>query len=112
MAGRADESRRKQALSLREAGLSYAEIGRRLGLTRERVRQILKPKRPVRKPDFPSRLMLSISEAAGLLGVHPNTLRRWADAGLVRAYRLGPRGDRRFRRTDIEELLKGSPPGR
>ena len=37
-------STRDGVTKLVEAGLSYAEIGRRLGITRERVRQIVKPK--------------------------------------------------------------------
>ena len=34
-------NRRDETVKLREAGSSYAEIGRRLGVTRERVRQIV-----------------------------------------------------------------------
>jgi len=52
-----------------------------------------------------SKAMLTIREASRLLNVHSNTLRRWADQGLVKAYRIGPRGDRRFRREDIAALL-------
>jgi len=36
----------QEAVKLRTGGLSYAEIGRRLGVTRERARQIAKGKRP------------------------------------------------------------------
>ena len=50
--------------------------------------------------------VLTIRQACQLLNVHPNTLRRWASCGLVRAYRLGPRGERRFKRCDVEALLK------
>jgi len=35
-------SRREYVISLHKAGLTYAEIGRRLGITRERARQIPK----------------------------------------------------------------------
>ena len=51
------------------------------------------------------RRMLTIREACELLSVHGNTLRRWSDQGLVRAYRIGLRGDRRFRQEDIDGLL-------
>jgi excisionase family DNA binding protein len=51
------------------------------------------------------RRMLTIREACELLSVHGNTLRRWSDQGLVRAYRIGLRGDRRFRLEDIDNLL-------
>jgi excisionase family DNA binding protein len=49
--------------------------------------------------------MLTITEVARLLNVHINTLRRWSDRGLVRAYRIGPRADRRFREDDITGFL-------
>jgi excisionase family DNA binding protein len=39
---------------------------------------------------------LSLSEASALLGVHPNTLRRWSDAGQVPCFRT-PGGHRRFK---------------
>ena len=51
--------------------------------------------------------MLTIMEASRLLHVHPNTLRRWSDERLIRAYRIGHRGDRRFKLEDITELLFG-----
>ena len=57
--------------------------------------------------EYPIEGVLTIREACRLLGVHPNTLRRWTDSGLLRAYRLGPRGQRRFRRDDLETLLEG-----
>ena len=50
-------------------------------------------------------LMLRLSEVALLLRLHPNTVRAWADKGLLTAYRLGRRGDRRFRRDEVMELL-------
>ncbi len=49
--------------------------------------------------------MLTIREAAGLLHIHPNTLRRWCDEGRIRAYRITSRGDRRFTRQDIARFL-------
>ncbi len=47
--------------------------------------------------------LLSLSEAATLLGVHPATLRRWADQGDVLVM-VTPGGHRRFPRTEIERL--------
>lgn len=49
--------------------------------------------------------MLSIKEVARLLHVHANTLRRWSDRNLIRAYRINARGDRRFKREDIALFL-------
>jgi excisionase family DNA binding protein len=49
--------------------------------------------------------MLNIKEVAQLLHVHSNTIRRWADQGLINAYRINRRGDRRFRREDVVNFL-------
>jgi excisionase family DNA binding protein len=48
---------------------------------------------------------LALSEAAELLGVHPVTLRRWADAGEIRCLRT-PGGHRRFLREDLQAFLE------
>lgn len=49
--------------------------------------------------------MLTVREVARLLHVHPNTLRRWSNQGKIRAYRITPRGDRRFKREEIVRFL-------
>ena len=49
--------------------------------------------------------MLTLAEVARLLHVHPNSVRRWADAGLLRCYRIGFRGGRRFRPEGVDEFL-------
>jgi len=49
--------------------------------------------------------MLTVGEVARVLHVHPNTLRRWSNKGRIRAYRISPRGDRRFRRGEIARFL-------
>src|SRR5215208_3152238 len=43
---------------------------------------------------------LSLRQASALLGVHPSTLRRWADAGEL-PVTITPGGHRRFARTDL-----------
>ena len=57
--------------------------------------------------------MLTVREVSQILHVHSNTLRRWSDMGIIKAYRIGPRGDRRFRQEDITLMLleesKGIP---
>ena len=49
--------------------------------------------------------MLTVREVARLLHVHPNTLRRWSNQGIIRAYRITARGDRRFKRDEIVRFL-------
>jgi len=48
---------------------------------------------------------LTVGETCRILNIHGNTLRRWSELGLVRAYRVGLRGTRRFKREDIVALL-------
>jgi excisionase family DNA binding protein len=50
---------------------------------------------------------LSLSEASDLLGVHPTTLRRWADAGDIACFRT-PGGHRRFRLADLVAWTQGA----
>ena len=49
--------------------------------------------------------LLTTGDAAYLLGAHENTVRRWTDKGLLKVYRIGPRGDRRFRRVDLAQFM-------
>ena len=53
----------------------------------------------------PTESLLTVREVARLLHVHPNTLRRWSDRGRIRAYRITPRGDRRFKHEEILHFL-------
>ena len=50
--------------------------------------------------------MLTTAEVAKLLHVHPNTIRQWTNKELLHAYRLGPRGDRRFKHEDVENFIR------
>ena len=51
------------------------------------------------------RPMLTVKEVAQLLHIHSNTVRRWSNQGIIKAYRITRRGDRRFRREDIARFL-------
>ena len=56
-------------------------------------------------PSRPTDATLTVTKAARLLGVHPNTVRAWSDAGRLRYYRINPRGDRRYRQSDLQRFL-------
>ena len=49
--------------------------------------------------------LLRIREAAGVLGVNPETLRRWDREGILKSVRVGTRGDRRYKKEDIEAYI-------
>lgn len=48
--------------------------------------------------------LLTTQEAAHILNIHENTLRRWCDSGVIGAFRIGARGDRRFLESDVLTL--------
>ena len=50
--------------------------------------------------------LLTTNQVAKQLNVHINTVRRWDKKGILRAYRIGPRGDRRFEQDEITALLQ------
>jgi excisionase family DNA binding protein len=52
---------------------------------------------------------VSLSEAAKLLGVHPATVRAWADEGHLQSQRT-PGGHRRFRLADLRQWLAKTQP--
>jgi excisionase family DNA binding protein len=54
--------------------------------------------------------MLTTSGVANILNLHINTVRRWSDQGVLKSYRIGPRGDRRFMRNDVLRLLNMQTP--
>ena len=91
-------------IMMRAQGLSYREIGEVEGITRQRAFQLLK--RASERRRRPDASLLTCAAAAFFLGIHPNTLRRWADTGILKCYRLGIRRDRRFSREFLEKFLK------
>lgn len=50
--------------------------------------------------------LLTLREAAEVLGVQPVTLRKWDNEGKLKAIRIGSRGDRRYRREDVTSMEK------
>ena len=51
--------------------------------------------------------MLTVRQAAQVLEVHPNSIRNWVQKGLLACW-ITPGGHRRFRREDLDRLLRQS----
>jgi len=49
--------------------------------------------------------LIKIREAAEMLSVNPETLRRWDREGKLRAIIISKRGDRRYKKEDIEKFI-------
>ncbi len=60
------------------------------------------------RPPRPADATLTVARAAGVLGVHPNTVRAWSEAGRLRYYRINERGDRRYRLGDLQRFLNAA----
>lgn len=54
-------------------------------------------------------VLMTVGEVARMLNCHPNTVRRWAQRGLLKTWRVGPRQDRRFPKVDVMEFLQLEP---
>ena len=51
--------------------------------------------------------LLTTTEAAAYLRVHPETIRTWARTGVIPAVKFGNRGGFRFSRADLDRFLAG-----
>ena len=51
--------------------------------------------------------MLTARQVADFLQVSISTVRRWSDSSMLTCYRVGSRGDRRYRRDDVLRFLEG-----
>ena len=49
--------------------------------------------------------LITLQEAAEMLSLHPETLRRWDNNGKLLAIKVNERGDRKYRKEDIERLI-------
>ena len=58
---------------------------------------------PKNKTTLPK--LLTIRQAAEVLNVHVETLRRWDKRGKLKAIRINKRGDRRYKPEDLEKLM-------
>lgn len=52
--------------------------------------------------------LLRIREAAEMLGVNPETLRRWDRNGKLPAVKISKRGDRRYNKEDILKFIENN----
>ena len=50
--------------------------------------------------------LLTVREVARRLNVHINTVRKWSNLGVLKGFRVGPRGDRRFLKEDIDKFIQ------
>ena len=57
------------------------------------------------KSNFEVGQLLKVKEVARILHIHENTVRRWSDKGVLKSYRIGSRGDRRFIQDDIIHFI-------
>jgi len=49
---------------------------------------------------------LTVNQVSSKLFISPSTVRRLSDRGVIKCFRLGPRGDRRYKEKDVEQLVK------
>lgn len=52
--------------------------------------------------------MVTVRQVAEFLRVSISTVRRWSDSGMLKSYRVGPRGDRRYRLNDVLSFVEES----
>ena len=93
---------------LHDIGMSNIQIAKLLEVSRQRVWVVVNSK-PA--PKFKGETekfngLITVREVSIFLGLHPNTVRKWANEGRIKSLRIGPRKDRRFRLEDIQQLVK------
>jgi transposase len=106
---------RDRIIALHKRGLANTEIAQIVGVSRQRVWVVLRPKENNRGHSISAAVSsaskkaqtspMSIAGVAAILGVHTNTIRRWSDEGLIPCFRLGPRQDRKFEPQSVMEMM-------
>lgn len=106
-----------EVLTFRFTGLEFASwapgwcfiiLGGLMVRQESTTQEILVQPAKVSKQDVPKpeSALLTIGEAARFLGLHPNTLRRWSDQGLIPTHHISARGDRRFRKAELDQFVE------
>lgn len=106
--------RNREIRRLKRKGFTHRKLGEVYGISLQRVGQIVTKKRRINmvikeevKPIESGPELLNIAQARRMLNLHTNTIRRYTDIGIIPVYRIGTRGDRRFKRTDLQKFLEG-----
>jgi excisionase family DNA binding protein len=92
-------------------GRGNSFTARRVAYVRETLR--LPPANPASLPDANDPRWMSVNEAAGVLGVSQDTVRRWARDGSLEANQVMPQAPWRIHVTDevIARTVPDAPPG-
>jgi excisionase family DNA binding protein len=48
----------------------------------------------------------NVAQAAKFLHISPKTIRTWAQKGYLKGHKVGPRGDWRFTKEQLENMIK------
>jgi excisionase family DNA binding protein len=97
---------RQKIINKEEVGLTQNETGKKLSKSTDKSQEGANRKNTRRENLSGSEFPMSTGEVARLLNIHTNTVRRWSRTGILKTFRVGPRGDRRFMPRDVQRLLQ------